>query len=217
MDPGQPPIYNQGELGSCTANAIAAAVQFERRDQKIDDFTPSRLFIYYNERVMEGTIRQDAGAMIRDGVKSVSVVGACSESMWKYDISKFTKKPSVSCYKDGIKRKATAYRRVPRTLNDFKAAIYERNLLIFGFAVYDSFMSVETAKTGIAKVPSKNESMLGGHAVAAVGWDDSRQSFIVRNSWGIEWGLEGFFYLPYDYFLDDNLSDDFWVVTHIKS
>lgn len=217
MDPSQPPIYNQGELGSCTANAIAAAIQFERRDQKIDDFIPSRLFIYYNERVMEGTIRQDAGAMIRDGVKSVSVVGACSETMWKYDISKFTKKPPISCYKDGVKRKVTAYRRVPRSLNDFKAAIYERNLLIFGFAVYDSFMSVETANTGIVKVPSKNESMLGGHAVAAVGWDDSRQSFIVRNSWGASWGELGFFYLPYDYFLDDDLSDDFWVVTHIKT
>lgn len=210
-------FITNGELGSCTANAIAAAIQFERRDQKIEDFVPSRLFIYYNERAMEGTIKQDAGAMIRDGVKSVSVVGACSESMWGYDVTKFAKKPKVACYSSGIKHKTTAYRRVPRSLVDFKSAIFERNLLIFGFAVYDSFMSIETANTGIAKIPSKDESMLGGHAVAAVGWDDSRQSFIVRNSWGTDWGLNGFFYLPYDYFLDDDLSDDFWVVTHIKA
>lgn len=204
-------------MGSCTANAIAAAIQFERRDQKVIDFIPSRLFIYYNERVIEGTVRQDAGAMLRDGVKCVSKLGACSEDKWVYDIDKFTRKPRLDCYRDGIQHRITSYRRVPRTLESIKSAIFERNLMVFGFAVYDGFMSAETAKTGIAKLPTKNESMLGGHAVAAIGWDDTINSVICRNSWGVEWGKNGFFYLPYEFFIDDDLSDDFWVLTHVKS
>src|SRR5262249_18465679 len=80
------PIYNQGRIGSCTANAIAGAIEFDRKKLgQAPDFVPSRLFIYYNERSMEGSITNDAGAHLRDGIKSVNKVGVPPESDWTYD------------------------------------------------------------------------------------------------------------------------------------
>src|SRR3954452_17409791 len=88
-----PPVYDQGQLGSCTANAIGGAFEFDLLAQGLADFVPSRLFIYYNERAIEGSIDSDSGAMIRDGIKSVAKVGVCAETSWKYDITKFTEGP----------------------------------------------------------------------------------------------------------------------------
>ncbi len=94
--PQCPPVYNQGQLGSCTANAIAGAIQFDRMKQKLaPDFTPSRLFIYYNERVIEHSVASDSGAQIRDGIKSVARQGDCPETEWPYVIAKFKTKPSA--------------------------------------------------------------------------------------------------------------------------
>src|SRR3954454_19702763 len=99
LRPVCPPVVDQGELGSCTANAIAVALQFDQMKQKLADvFLPSRLFIYYNERVMEGTVNEDAGAMIRDGIKSVSKEGAPHEKLWPYVIAKFKTKPTEAAY-----------------------------------------------------------------------------------------------------------------------
>ena len=89
-----PPVYDQGSLGSCTANAIAAALEFLQMAEGLPQvFTPSRLFIYYNERAMEGTVDSDSGAMIRDGIKSVNAQGAPPESLWPYDIATFSRNP----------------------------------------------------------------------------------------------------------------------------
>jgi len=95
LSTGCPDVYDQGQLGSCTANAIAAALEFDQMKQQVKDvFVPSRLFIYYNERVIERTVDDDSGAMIRDGIKSVSKEGAPHETLWPYDISKFRTKPN---------------------------------------------------------------------------------------------------------------------------
>jgi len=89
-----PPVYDQGQLGSCTANAIAGALQFDEiKEHKNGPSTPSRLFIYYNERVIEGTVTSDSGAQLRDGVKTVAKRGICPAKVWPYDISKFAVKP----------------------------------------------------------------------------------------------------------------------------
>src|SRR5215467_1929246 len=93
-----PPVYDQGDLGSCTANAIAGAMEFDQRKQKAQEFTPSRLFIYYNERVIEGTVSSDSGAMLRDGVKSVATQGACHETLWPYKEGEFARQPPKNCY-----------------------------------------------------------------------------------------------------------------------
>jgi len=219
---GCPPVYDQGQLGSCTANAIGAAVQFDQKKQGLKDYVPSRLFIYYNERDIEGTTDQDSGAMIRDGVKSVNKLGVCAETSWPYDPSPFppnpklTQKPSQACYGEASKHIAVQYSRVPRTLNQMKGCLASGYPFVFGFTVYQSFESKQVATTGQAPMPGPAEEVLGGHAVLAVGYDDSSQRFIVRNSWGTGWGIKGYFTLPYPYLLDGNLSDDFWTIRLVQ-
>jgi C1A family cysteine protease len=208
-----PPVYNQGSLGSCTANAISAAIQFERLKQKLTpDFIPSRLFIYYNERAMEDTVASDSGAQIRDGIKSIATQGDCPETEWPYDIAKFTNKPSAKCYKDAVKYKALQYQRVPQIINQMKGCIASGYPFVFGFSVYSGFENEEMAETGKLNMPTSKERLLGGHAVVAVGYDDSTQRFIVRNSWGETWGVKGHFTMPYAYLNDPNLADDLWTL-----
>lgn len=208
-----PPVYDQGQLGSCTANAIGAAIQFERRKQELKpDFVPSRLFIYYNERVMEHTANSDSGAQIRDGIKSIASQGDCPEKEWPYDIAKFASKPGPKCYQDAIKYKAVQYRRVPQILNQMKGCLASGYPFVFGFSVYTEFENDTVAKTGVLNMPGSNEKLLGGHAVMAVGYDDSAQRFTVRNSWGDQWGIKGYFTMPYSYLTDSSLADDFWTI-----
>jgi len=212
LRPQCPPVYYQGNLGSCTANSIAGAIEFERLKQGLEDFVPSRLFIYYNERVMEGTVATDSGAQIRDGIKSMADQGACPESDWPYDISQFAVKPPDNCYQDALKDKVVQYSRLTQNLNQMKGCLASGYPFVFGFTVYQSFESPEVAKTGIAPMPQPGEDVLGGHAVMAVGYDDGPQTFIVRNSWGTGWGMQGYFTLPYAYLLERSLSSDLWTI-----
>lgn len=207
-----PPVYDQGELGSCTANAIAAAMEFERIKQNLSNFMPSRLFIYYNERVIEGTVNSDNGAQIRDGIKSVAAQGACSETEWPYDIAKFATQPSSQCFQDALKDKAVLYSSVSNIPTQMKGCLASGYPFVFGFSVYESFESPDVAKSGNVSMPQPGEKLIGGHAVLAVGYDDTSQRFIIRNSWGTTWGMQGYFTLPYAYLMDSNLADDFWTI-----
>ncbi|WP_183561240.1 C1 family peptidase [Mucilaginibacter sp. SP1R1] len=212
-----PPVYDQGQLGSCTANAIAGAFEFELMKQKLPVFTPSRLFIYYNERVLEGHVKEDSGAQLRDGVKSVATLGVCDEAKWPYNVSQFAKKPTKVLYTQAKKNQALQYTRLNNTvINELKTCLAGGNPFVLGFTVYQSFEGDEIAKTGIMTMPAKNESVLGGHAVLAVGYDDSKNAFIIRNSWGSDWGLSGYFYMPYDYVTSTNLADDFWTISQVE-
>jgi len=208
-----PAVYDQGQLGSCTANAIAAALEFDQMKEKQSNvFVPSRLFIYYNERVMEGTVNEDSGAQIRDGIKSVGKQGDCPETLWPYDIKKFAVKPPDKCYQQALKFKAVQYQRLSQILNQLKGCLASGYPFVFGFTVYESFESQQVAQTGHASMPLPKETVVGGHAVMAVGYDDSQNWFIVRNSWGDGWGLKGYFTLPYAYLLEQNLASDFWTI-----
>ena len=212
-----PRVYNQGELGSCTANAIGAAFEFEVRKQNMStDFMPSRLFIYYNERAMEHTIKTDSGAQIRDGIKSVNKLGVCPEKMWPYQINKFAHKPPISAYKAGLKHQALSYQSVSRVLSQMKGCLASGYPFVFGFTVYESFESETVAKTGKLNMPKKSEKVVGGHAVMAVGYDDKAKRFIVRNSWGNDWGINGYFTMPYNYLVNENLADDFWTLRIVE-
>ncbi|HLH21882.1 MAG TPA: C1 family peptidase [Chloroflexota bacterium] len=217
MRPQCPGVYDQGQLGSCTGNAIAGAIEFDQMRQHLGapcPFTPSRLFIYYNERVMEHTVNSDAGAQIRDGIKSVAKQGDCPESEWPYNIPNFAERPPGQCYADALKYRAVQYASVPRLLNQMKGCLASGLPFVFGFTVYDSFMSDAVAQTGEVPMPNlSTEQVQGGHAVGAVGYDDTQQRFIVRNSWGTGWGMQGYFTMPYAYLLDPQLASDFWRIT----
>jgi C1A family cysteine protease len=215
-DPAMPAIYDQGPLGSCTGNAIAAAVAFLRNKMGAVPFAPSRLFIYYNERLLEGTVDEDAGAYIRDGFKAINHWGVAPESMWKYDVAKFAKKPTVRSYQRAMANQALVYQRVPQNLNTMKALLHNRVPIVFGFSVYESFESAEVARTGDIPMPSPAQGIIAGHAMAHVGYDESRFRFINRNSWNTDWGRAGYCTMPYDYALNPDLSDDLWVVTKVE-
>jgi C1A family cysteine protease/GH25 family lysozyme M1 (1,4-beta-N-acetylmuramidase) len=221
-----PPVYDQGQIGSCTGNAIAAALEFDMMKQTpATAFTPSRLFIYYNERVIEGTVGSDAGANIRDGVKSVASLGDCPETLWPYDDTpalqpgnvfpanaRAAMAPTADCFQSAIKHEALEYLSIDQNLADMKDCLASGYPFVFGFTVFPSFESDLVASNGKVPMPGADEQTIGGHAVMAVGYDDQAQVFIVRNSWGTAWGDGGYFYMPYAYLLDDNLSDDFWVI-----
>jgi C1A family cysteine protease len=216
---GFPAVYDQGDLGSCTANAIGAAIEYDQlKENKAWDFMPSRLFIYYNERAMEGTIHEDSGAAIRDGVKSVNVHGVCKETLCPYVPAAFTKKPSPQAYAEAILHKSLQYAKLDNTrINDLKKCLAGGLPFVFGFTVFEGFESPEVAKTGILKMPLPHEQNLGGHAVICVGYDDAKQAFLVRNSWGAGWGLKGYFWMPYQYMTSPALASDFWVINAISS
>lgn len=210
-----PPVYDQGQLGSCTANGIAAAIEFDQRKQGSKEFVPSRLFIYYNERVMEGTVNQDAGAQIRDGIKSVAQLGAPPEADWPYDITQFSQQPPDQAYQDAKQDIVSSYAAVTRSLSQMQGCLAAGYPFVFGFTVYESFESQEVASTGIVPMPASGEGVVGGHCVLAVGYDDSKRSFIIRNSWGPGWGANGYCYMPYEYLLTPDLSDDFWTIRSV--
>lgn len=220
LRPQCPPIYDQGQLGSCTANAIAAAVEFDLRKQGLKDFVPSRLFVYWNERAAEGTAGYDSGAQLRTGAKVAAKYGACPEPVWPYsdaDPGLFLRPPTPRAFSEAAPHRVTSYARVPRTLGQMRGCLAAGFPFPFGFTVYESFESSEVKRSGIVPMPKPSERALGGHAVACVGYDDATRQFFVRNSWGASWGQEGYCLMPYAYLLDPDLSEDFWTIRAIAA
>jgi C1A family cysteine protease len=213
LRPACPRIYDQRPLGSCTANAVAAAIQFDQMKQRrVPVFTASRLFIYYNGRNLEGTLDSDSGEMIRDAVKSVAQIGACPEAFWPYNPAVFRARPTELAYRVASWHKAVSYQSLNQDLNQMKGCLASGYPFAFGFTVYESFESEAVTRTGVAPLPGTNETVVGSHAVLAVGYDDASQRFILRNSWGTGWGMDGYFTLPYAYLTQDSLASDFWVI-----
>jgi len=208
---GCSPVENQGNLGSCTANALVGNLEFLEKKAGRRATNLSRLFVYYNERAMEGTISEDAGAAIRDGVKSLVKQGVCAETAWPYEIANFADKPPRACYKQAASREVTSYHRVIG-LQQMRQCLAEGYPFVFGFSVYESFESDIVASTGIMNLPKPGEKQVGGHAICAVGYDDATKRLLIRNSWGTGWGLKGYFTMPYDYASNGNLADDFWTL-----
>lgn len=209
------PVEDQGHLGSCTAQALVGAL--ESLDVKNGDgyADQSRLFVYYNERVIEGRTAEDSGAMLRDGIKSLVRWGSCPEKSWPYDIGRFAVKPSARAYSEGGKHTITSYHRI-LSLDEMRSCLAEGFPFVFGFTVYESFEGPQVARTGVVSMPGPDERPVGGHAVMAVGYDDGTQRFVVRNSWGDRWGLKGYFTMPYMYVSSPMLSDDFWTIRRQK-
>lgn len=216
LRPYASPIEDQGPLGSCTGQAIAGAIELlNKKNQKPTDV--SRLYIYYYERMILGTINYDSGAYIRDGMKATNKWGAPLEKYWPYQINKFKSSPSSTAVNDGFRRKVTRYERAA----DFTACVNALNNgypVVIGFHVYSSFMSKSVVKTGKMPYPNiRKEVLLGGHAVLLVGYNNSTQTFIARNSWGANWGDRGYFYMPYEVIRNTSMSSDFWVIKGVDN
>jgi len=202
------PVYDQGQLGSCTANAFCAAVAFVLRG-----FQGSRLFLYYNERLLEQTTDQDSGALMSDGIRALQVYGLCPEKLWPYQVTRFTLRPTPPCYSTALLHRVVSFARVRQDLASMKACLGAGFPFAVGILVFDSFESDAAAQTGGVPMPDRStETLLGGHAVLCVGYDDARSVWIMRNSWGVQWGDHGYFYLPYAYLLDPSLTSDLFVV-----
>lgn len=205
-----PPIYDQGDLGSCTSNALVAAYCFNDRD-----FMGSRLFLYYNERKIRGDEKEDSGAYLSDGIKSLEEEGVCPESEWPYKISKFKDCPPPECYIHAKRHRAEKATNIMDDLDHMKNALCVGFPFVVGITIFESFESLEASRTGVVSMPKPNEKVLGGHAVVVVGYDDSKRQWIMRNSWGTDWGDKGYFYLPYEYLMNQSWTSDLWNITQV--
>jgi C1A family cysteine protease len=202
------PVEDQGSCGSCTGNALAGNIEFLLRKNN-DTTDVSRLFIYYNERLLENTVNQDAGAYLRNGIKTLAKHGVCAESLWPYIPKQYSYEPTAECYEDAKKRKIALYERLI-SVSDIFSCLAEGYPVVCGIAIYENFESNYTAATGMVGMPQPGEVMLGGHAVMVCGYDLLNKTFIVRNSWGSSWGVQGYFRLPFEYV--EKLGDDFWTI-----
>lgn len=228
------PRWNQAQLGSCTGHGIVRALAYEAVKQgeplklaagRMDDNTPgdagySRLFVYYEERRIEGTIGTDSGGQIRDGIKVVATEGAPLEQLWPYDVSQFAVKPSPAAYKAAPAHEAVQYRRIvpdgPGA--PVHTALANGQVVVFGFIVPASFEdgTWDPSSGDPLPLPAPGEQFVGGHCTVIVGYDLDRKLFVVDNSWGEDWGIAGRFNMtqawvdPYR-----GLSSDFWVVERV--
>lgn len=198
-----PNVLDQGELGSCTAHGIVAAIYAALKVGKKKPFIASRLFIYYEERFIENTIDCDCGAYIRDGFKVINKQGAPDELLWKYDIKQFREHPPMSVYDAAKLHKTVRYEAVRAKKDDFKACLFQSTPIVLGFKVYESFYKIDAK--GIMPNPLKGEKLEGGHCVIAYGYD--KDGVWCRNSWNDKWGKKGNFRMSWDFLQSGNVSD----------
>lgn len=206
-------VYNQLPLQSCSAHAISSMLTYVANKDGEPIPPPSRLFLYYNERALEGTQATDCGATLRNGMKSVAKQGVCHEDIWPYDTTKYAVQPPPECYAQAVTVRALRYSRIDQSMNDLKACLAEGYPFVFGMQVYYNIGQAQT--TGHLAMPGPSDQFMAGHAVMAVGYDDATQTILALNSVGPTWGMKGYFTLPYAYLTDPKLSYDFWTIRQI--
>ncbi len=210
-----PEVLNQEDFNSCTANALSIAMRITRRIQNLPDMRTSRLFIYYNERLLEGDVDQDNGAELRDGAKVIASYGAPNEDIWQYVDTNLYLEPIKQAYETAVQNEAKTYLQVEQTLNEMKLCLHEGYPFVFGAILFPEFESDAVAANGMVPMPTGNEQPIGGHAITCVGYNDSKKVWIVLNSWGDQWGDHGYCYFPYDYLTNPNLCLELWTIRSI--
>lgn len=208
-----PPIWNQGALGACTAFATNRLKMFVyTKNGWHNPFVPSFLFQYYNSRRLEGTLTQDSGATLRDAFRASATDGMTAEHNWPYSDTNpgvFTTAPTPAIYANAIRHLTSQYQAVPQILTALKGSLAQGYPFVIGIEVYEPFF---TAPNGDVQLPVDRSQYAGGHALCVVGYDDSTQRFAFANSWGSGWGTAGYGTLPYEYLLDPTLSFDAWTI-----
>ena len=233
LRPYVPQVLNQGRLNSCTANAVVAAFSIDAKKQKLHPFEPSRLFIYYNTREIEGTVYTDRGASLRNTVKAFNRWGVCPEKLteacnfgegkpdgsrrylpyWPYDTHKFRERPPPQCYSEAGRNTVCKYERLSQEIDQLRACLKSGSPFVFGFKVFPSFIEdTHFACFGCMPMPTRGEVSRSSHAVVAVGYDDERKKIVVLNSWGCHWGENGYFYMPYEFIKNESYCRDFWKI-----
>lgn len=212
-----PAIYDQGQLGSCTANATATAFRYDAMLDSKDPGDLSRLWIYYQERKLENDLgKGDTGAMGSDAFKVAQHTGVCKEADWPYTDNQSVAlgDPPAGATGDELHYKLTKpYATPQRSIQAFKAVLSNRQTISFGFTVYESFESSSVASSGIVPMPQQGERVLGGHEVLCVGYLKKEPHYaLIRNSWGTGWGLKGYFLMPWSYLLDSRLAGDWTTI-----
>jgi C1A family cysteine protease len=215
------PNLDQSKLGSCGPNTAAECINYDQLYQSMTLVMVSRLFVYYNTRVLMGQqyVGKDSGVDNRNMLKALNKLGWCEESLWPYDMSRFTVKPSQACYEAAKANCITNYAAVTQNLTSMKSALASGIPIIFGFDVFKQIMSDQCAETGIIAMPRTGETSIGGHDVTIFGYDDATQMFDIRNHWkksdGTWWGKGGNGKIPYAYANNPRLSGDFWAINAI--
>ena len=204
LRPKDVPIYDQGDIGSCVGNGTAGVINFIQ-----PQVAPSRLFIYYNARVIEGDPQQDGGAEIHDAITSVVKQGVCPESLWEYDTTKFAVEPDEEAYSTAKTDLVTDYFSL-QTISDLKQCLASGYPIVFGATVFEELESSEVARSGVLPMPTNPGNPIGGHCMVLVGYNESQNQFIVRNSWGSGWGQKGYLMIPYAYI--EQFASDFWTI-----
>jgi hypothetical protein len=204
-------VYDQGKIGSCTANALCSIYEYDTTN-----FKGSRLFLYYNERLLLNETNVDNGAYLSDGIFTLKTFGLCEEKDWPYIIENLFKRPTDDIYQKAKLNFVIEAFSISNDITTIKYWLNKNEPIALGIAVYSNFMNFSSAKSGNIGLPTNNDRFIGGHAVVLCGYDDDTQRFILRNSWGSYWGDKGYFYLPYNYITNDDLCDDLWVITRIR-
>jgi C1A family cysteine protease len=206
LRPTDSPIFDQGQEGSCTANAGCGAYDYYRWKAGQQLIT-SREFVYWVELAFDGNKGQDAGSSLTTCSEVFSQKGTCLDQSWPYGAGEMFQEPPTSCWAEATRYKVKKALQIQQSEQLMKQCLASGNPFIFGISVYESF---ENAANGVIPMPGPDEQLLGGHALCCVGYDDINQWFIFRNSWGTSWGSDGYGFIPYRYLADQNLASDFW-------
>ena len=210
-----PPIRNQYDLGACTGFGVSFVYELALQIKGWLD--PAELFAYFNGRYIGGyPIHEDTGAQIRDVIKGAVRYGICDEKLWPYDTSKFADEPPSACYRDAKKHKALKYESIPANDRAMKQVLADGFGITLGIMLYSSFMSQKVADTGLVPYPDvENEEEEGGHCIGICGYDDITDLYLGRNSWGTDWGMNGYFWIPKKYLLDKQICMDRWTIRRV--
>ncbi len=204
-----PPVLDQGELGCCVSNAVCNALAFLNIKSNKPIGFKSRIFNYYNSRVLEGTVAEDSGCEIRDAIKSSNQTGDCYDMTWPYDISKFTLQPPQQAYTEAAQHKLVLYQRVNQDRTSIKSCIVSGYPIVIGIMCYNS-LGNPNVDNGDIPMPTRKDYAVGGHCVLVTGYNDFTRKYEIQNSWGTTWGNKGYGTLPYSYVENSSLATDFW-------